>query len=411
MKITRLQHLFWRLTQQKLTSEEEAEFLLLWSDPACKHAALQLLDEWYDKDRPAVLCSKEETEDLLRSVLEELDEPVRSVPSVPLRRVRFLNRSGFRYTAAVLLLIASITVWWQVSRFTQKSNVGITDHKQDVIPGGSKAMLTLADGRKIILEGAANGILAQQGNNDIEKLAEGELVYHSQGIAIRGPVEDVQYNTLSTPKGGQYQLRLPDGTRVWLNAESSITYPTAFATGERKVVVSGEAYFEIEKDPKRPFKVYCNGQKIDVLGTSFNMNVYEDEPIKKITLLTGSIRVRPEADTSIQGYRGAFILKPGEQVQIAGTSERKKVTVSNALDEIAWKSGYFNFGKSNNLREVMRQLQRWYDIEVVYEKHLPDIYFLGKISRNVKLSGVLKALEESEVHFRLEEGRRLIVFP
>jgi ferric-dicitrate binding protein FerR (iron transport regulator) len=215
----------------------------------------------------------------------------------------------------------------------------------------------------------------------------------------------MQYNTMSTPKGRQYHLTLPDGTKVWLNAASSIKYPTAFSGNERSVQISGEAYFEVAKNSSQPFRVAVdNGMKIDVLGTSFNVNAYEDDDNSYTTLIDGAVRVTAaEAGNSM-------ILKPAQQaVQAPGSvlSVNSNVDVEKVM---AWKNGVFNF-ENASLADVMKEIERWYDIDVVYKNGIPDIKFWGKITKDVSLSGILIALEKTKVHFKLENNRTLVVLP
>jgi ferric-dicitrate binding protein FerR (iron transport regulator) len=215
----------------------------------------------------------------------------------------------------------------------------------------------------------------------------------------------MQYNTMSTPKGRQYHLTLPDGTKVWLNAASSIKYPTVFSGNERSVQVSGEAYFEVAKNSSQPFRVAVdNGMKIDVLGTSFNVNAYEDDDNSYTTLIDGAVRVTAaEAGNSM-------ILKPAQQaVQAPGSvlSVNSNVDIEKVM---AWKNGVFNF-ENASLADVMKEIERWYDIDVVYKNGIPDIKFWGKITKDVSLSGILIALEKTKVHFKLENNRTLVVLP
>jgi ferric-dicitrate binding protein FerR (iron transport regulator) len=210
---------------------------------------------------------------------------------------------------------------------------------------------------------------------------------------------------------------LPDGTKVWLNAASSLRYPTAFSGKKRQIAITGEAYFEVAKDKAKPFFIKINNEAvIEVLGTNFNVNAYEDEASINTTLLEGSIRV--EALGTLRGRpagRNAVILQPGQQGQIAAgqkTGQRQIKVIKDADIEkvMAWKNGAFNFNNAS-LEEVMRQLERWYDIQVVYENGIPDIHFGGELSRGVSLADLIKALKDSEIHFRIEEGRRLVVLP
>jgi ferric-dicitrate binding protein FerR (iron transport regulator) len=254
-------------------------------------------------------------------------------------------------------------------------------------------VLTLSDGSQIVLDSLGNGMVANQKGTKI-MLKNGLLAYKAGAVQ-----DEIIYNTLSTPKGRQFNISLPDGTNVWLNSGSSIRYPISFPGGERKVVVTGEAYFEVAADKSKPFFVEINGKNlVEVLGTRFNVNAYEDESLTKTTLLEGAVRV------------GAVLLHPGQQGQVKTGSHTAVQTVSVDVDKVmAWRRGFFNF-EDAHVDEVMRQLARWYDLEVVYEGNVPPIVFGGELSRNISLSGILKALEDSKVHFRVE-GRRITVLP
>jgi transmembrane sensor len=258
-------------------------------------------------------------------------------------------------------------------------------------------MLTLADGSQIMLDSAANGVLAQQGNTNIVKQQDGQLSYNSKGI----PEAAIAYNTLTTPPGGQYKLTLPDGSKVWLNAASSIKYPTAFIGNTRQVETTGEVYFEIAKDASKPFKVLQNEMEVEVLGTHFNINGYIDEAVFRTTLLEGSIKITTP--------KGNDILKPGQQAQVQKTGVVKIINDADLEETMAWKDGNFYF-ENSDIYTVMRQIARWYDVDVTY-KGTVSKHFLGTISRNVNLSQVLSMLQQTgEVKFKIE-GRKVIVMP
>jgi ferric-dicitrate binding protein FerR (iron transport regulator) len=231
------------------------------------------------------------------------------------------------------------------------------------------------------------------------RIVNGALVYENNG-------NEVVYNTMSTPKGRQFHLILPDGTTAWLNAASSIRYPTVFTGKERKVEVTGEVYFEVAQQPSAPFLVDVNHKlSIQVLGTHFNVKAYEDEHTIAATLLEGSIRV---TGSPVISHQSSVTLTPGQQARI--NNGQPDITVVNKADldkAMAWKNGLFNF-EDENLQEIMRQLERWYDIEVVYEKQAPGIYFVGEISRDIPLKDVLSFLETTGIRFRMEE-RKLTV--
>jgi len=271
----------------------------------------------------------------------------------------------------------------------------------DAAPGGNKATLTLSGGRKLILTDAKNGIVATQGDIAINKTNDGEVIYTGSQQADAGQTDAPIYNTITTPVGGTYNLKLADGTEVWLNAASSIKYPVVFKGSERLVELTGEAYFEVAKNKAMPFRVKSAGQTVEVLGTHFNINSYSNEQWVKTTLMEGRVKV--------YGNGSSALLLPGQQSSYnALANQTIKVLDDVNLDEVmAWKNGKFYFAKAD-IENVMRQLERWYDVEAIYTGNRPTDHFNGKIPKNVNLSQVLKVLELSGVHFKIE-GRKIII--
>lgn len=322
---------------------------------------------------------------------------------VPARRVLLPGRRSWAAAACTLLVLGAGMYYW-TSHKTKQPSSALVMHPIDIAPGRTGAILTLADGSEVVLDSLGNQVIATQNGTKVVML-QGGLTYDPTGAADGRVV----YNTMTTPKGRQFQVTLPDGTRVWLNAASSITYPTAFRGKERPVTVTGEVYFEVAKNAGMPFLVNVAGKEaIAVLGTSFNVNAYTDEATINTTLLEGSVKViqTPEVKGTTPGSNATVVLKPGQQAQMA--SARIKVIENANLDQVvAWKSGVFNF-EDTRLEEVMRQLERWYDIDVIYEHGIPDIEFGGKITKGVSLNGLLVLLKRADVHFR-QEGRKLII--
>jgi hypothetical protein len=267
---------------------------------------------------------------------------------------------------------------------------------QDIPAGSNNAVLTLDNGATIVLDTAANGTLANQGNIKVLKM-NGQLAYNKTGNMNVKPV----YNTITTANGNQYQLILIDGSKVWLNAASSIRFPTSFTGTERKVEITGEAYFEVTKNPNKPFRVDFKNEagekdEIEVLGTHFNVNTYGDEPDMKTTLLEGSVKIK--AGNKIQ------MLSPGQQALLSSNGIEIKKNVD--LDQVmAWKNGYFLFDNTD-IYTLMRQVSRWYNVEVSFEGKVTPDGFSGKILRNVPLSKFIKVLELNDVNVR-SEGRKL----
>jgi ferric-dicitrate binding protein FerR (iron transport regulator) len=301
--------------------------------------------------------------------------------------------------AASVLLCLSFGIYWLLNR--QPPQQYAQNKVRDIGPGGNKAILHLANGKKIILTNAPNGLLAGQSNAAINKIANGEVVYTTKkGQSLAA----IAYDTLTIPIAGTYHLTLSDGSKVWLNALTSIRYPENFAGDERKVeLLYGEAYFEVIHNAKMPFKVVSAAQTIEDIGTHFNINAYENESDIKTTLLEGSIRVS-------KGNQSA-ILVPGQQAKVNNGTLNSKITVVNAAnteEAIAWKNGYFRFN-DEKIESIMRKLSRWYNINVSYEGKTTGEGFYGTISRYKNISDVLKMLEDTKgVKFKVE-GRRVTV--
>ncbi|MGO4294024.1 FecR domain-containing protein [Chitinophaga sp. RAB17] len=321
-------------------------------------------------------------------------------PRTSIFHIHSLRKWGWA-AAAVAMLLGGATWFWvnhtSAPTTLQASNQAV------IVPGKEGAILTLADGRQVSLDSMGNGVVTHQSGASVV-MSNGKLIYDAAGESA----SSTEYNKMTTPKGRQFQVTLPDGTRVWLNAASSIRYPTAFTGQERRVEVTGEVYFEVAKDANKPFLVNINNKgTIEVLGTSFNVNAYENENSIRTTLLDGSVRVAVSHANSV-------ILEPGQQASIGHTTglhmQEEKVTVLNNPDLekiMAWKNNLFNF-ENADLGEVMRQLERWYNIDVVYENGIPDEKFKGEMSRQIALADLLVILRKTEVDFRVE-GRTLIV--
>jgi transmembrane sensor len=269
----------------------------------------------------------------------------------------------------------------------------------NIPPGSNKAVLTLNDGRQISVTDARQGQLAVEGSMAINKTADGELNYQNGG---RPANAQTMYNTLTTPRGGQYQMTLSDGTKVWLNATSSIRYPVSFAgSSRREVEITGEVYFEVKHDARQPFRVISNGMEIEDLGTEFNVNAYNDEPVIRTSLVEGSIKVS-------KGGR-AVMMEPGMEATIKPGESLIKVGRGDIEEAVAWRNGQTLF-TNQNIQTIMRQVSRWYDVEVTYEGTLTDRRFDGGISRKSDLSAVLKILQLNHIHFTMN-GRQIIIKP
>ena len=318
------------------------------------------------------------------------------------RRIRWVA-----YAAAVVLVIVVGMVVAPVKKKPAPAVVMAPKQEivRDIPPGGNKAILTLADGATISLDDCKKGDIARDGNARIVKGGDsGTLIYH----AVAGNQQDMAYNTITTPRGGQYQLTLSDGSKVWLNAFSSLHFPTTFNGKERAVELTGEGYFEVAKNTTMPFSITVNGVTVHVLGTHFNINAYRDEPVVRATLIEGAVKVE------VAGQ--AVLLRPGQQAVTTGqraveggADQWLKLDPAADLEEVmAWKQGIFNF-KNLDIESIMRQISRWYDVEVVYEGgKKPEGHFSGMISRNTPALTVLKMLEYGGVRFTIESKKIVI---
>jgi len=301
--------------------------------------------------------------------------------------------------AASVILGLSVVSYFLLNKQSDEQLVKIKTH--DIAPGSNKAILTLANGKQIILNNAQNGKLVQQGNAAITKTQNGQIVYQSSD---KGSASDIAFNTTTTPRGGEYHITLADGTNVWLNAASSITYPTVFSGKDRTVEITGEVYFEVAHNAEKPFRVESRGQTVQVLGTHFDVNAYDDESTIKTTLLEGSVKVSTGDHVAL--------LQPGQQSQVsiaAGniTGIFKGIQSVDTDEAVAWKNGSFQFDK-DDIKTVMRQFSRWYDVEVVYQGNIKERAISGSMHRNLSAAKALELLSLANVHFIID-GKKIIV--
>lgn len=329
----------------------------------------------------------------------------KSLPEPALPRKPFRMPTYSRWAAAAAVVVLIVGVYLLDAKQTTDMATATSQVSATVIhPGKNGAILTLADGSQLVLDSAGNGLLAHQQQTQVV-LKNGELVYEAPG-SWSG---EILYNSMTTPKGRQFHLVLSDGTRVWLNAQSSIRYPTVFAGPRRIVEITGEAYFEVASNERQPFTVRVNDQaEVNALGTQFNIKAYGNEADLITTLVEGSVSVQPLIGGHPKSGSGTVILTPSEQAVIHPTSGSMVVKQTDVDRVMAWKNGYFSF-EETSFTEILRQLERWYDIEVEVEGDVPDIRFFGEMSRNIQLTDLLEGLEASGVHFRIEAGRRLVV--
>ncbi|MGN6491767.1 MAG: FecR family protein [Agriterribacter sp.] len=366
-----------------------------------------LLHQWYDDwqdDEETVRVNDAPSEDAIREkILAHLQTSLHTTTAPA--PVRSIKKILYRIAAAcvLLLLIAGAGYFIYTKQAATPAVIVQKNGKPDIAPGGNKAILTLNDGSTIVLDSAANGSLTQQGNTDIVKTQDGHLEYNVDDGNNNTAVE-ILYNTISTPRGGQYQLTLPDGSKVWLNAASSLRYPTIFKGNERKVTLTGEAYFEVARTTLQgtnthlPFTVETGDIDVKVLGTHFNINAYHDEADVKTTLLEGSVDVIAK-----QKQAQTVRLLPGQQSQWSNALGMMKLVKEADIEQaVAWKNGLFKFN-STDLAAIMRQVSRWYDVDIVYEGSVKEETFSGDIPRKEYASEVFKMLELTKtVAFSIE---------
>jgi transmembrane sensor len=385
MLSARIEYLVERYFDNSATAAEREE-LAQWIDNEASQDQLEAaLGTAWEKHVPLIRMPDDMSDRIVASLFGVA--PAEKTPAP--RTIRY----GWWAAASILLL--GTGSWWAL-RHTSATSPVIADkqtrYKNEVAPGGNRATLTLADGSVITLDSAGNGLLTQQGNVKIIKQRNGELSYEGNGNGA------AMYNKMATPRGGQYCLRLPDGTLVWLNAASSIFYPAAFTGNERKVTITGEVYFEVAANANMPFKVVAGATNITVMGTRFNVNAYPGEAAISTTLIDGAVKVASGSNEAV--------LKPGQQASVHAGA----LAVSNNIDTeeiIAWKNGFFQFTDAD-MPTVMRQIEQWYDVKVNYEGAIPKRSFGGGIQRSLPLSEVLSILEANDVKFKID-GKNITV--
>jgi transmembrane sensor len=390
----RLKYLFSQYMDGSASIAEAEEFLSLVNHDDYKEALHTLMDNYLEDKTFLQGLAEDQKRNILHMIFE-----YDTVPGTKNLQEATLKKSHIVWTkllaaALILVLLAAGTYFIK----NHGTPVVYSQYHGALNPGGNKATLTLADGTKVSLTDAANGKLAEQAGVSIRKTRDGQLLYELKEITPPGTPDKspVLYNTISTPAGGQYQLILPDKTHVWLNASSSLKYPSSFAQlKERRVELKGEAYFEVSKlniQPVHiPFIVVSKKQEVEVLGTHFNINSYEDEAIAATTLVEGSIKIRRPAVFE-------QIISPGEQA-LAG--EGLKVVRVDPSTAVAWKNGLFKF-ENADIYAIMKQFSRWYNVDIAYEGKIPDNRFTGEVYRNMDASKALKILSYAKINFRIE---------
>jgi transmembrane sensor len=394
-----------------------------YQDGTASSAEKALIEAYYQRLEKAgtTELSAEEAAALKEAMYQQIAANIQlSDPKViPIKRKNY----NLAAAAAVLLtLIGAGSYFWLFNKptgeppTTSKAQV----KPKDLPPGRDAAVLTLADGKTIILD-SASGTISQQGSATVINV-KGQVSYAKASGKENQPV--VVYNKVTTARGNQYQLILADGSKVWLNSASSLRFPTSFTGNSRDVELDGEGYFEIAKDASKPFHVKTRTQDLEVLGTHFNVNAYSDEDATKTTLLEGKVKVSQSAIVNPESAIGkrqsakdnefAVVLKPGEQAVMAThspfTTHHSPFTIHHSpdLDQVmAWKNGWFEFDNTD-IKTIMRQISRWYDVDIKYETKINNETYGGRISRSLNLSNILKMLETYGVHYRLE-GKTLSI--
>lgn len=391
-------HLITRYLNNDCSPQEAEELLNFLNQNESNKLLLQEMKTSFDailhqKETP-VLAADDSWKQRIRQTLAEVAIPTAVV-------IPFYKKWLPRVAAAAVLIIAATVGFYLLNnkhradadRFAQKNKT----HQKEILPGSDKAILTLADGSVIVLDEAGNGNIAKQGATLVGK-KNGVLLYE---VPEANASAEIAYNTIQTPRGGQYQVVLPDGSKVWLNAASSLRFPTAFTGAYREVELTGEGYFEIEKNAAMPFHVKVNKMEVEVLGTHFNVMAYNNESSIETTLLEGAVK--------LNGGSISKTLKPGQQGKYSNVSGNINVATADVEEATAWKNGLFQFNNTD-IKTIMRQLERWYDVDVSYEGSERARQFTGEIDRNVNLSQALKILEQANVKFRITDKKLVLIY-
>ena len=369
------------------------------------------LDEFFEENSNSIEASKsiENVSKLEDKIFNYIQFGIKE----QVKKESTLNRMPYLQVAASILVIFlfSTTIYFYRSSLASKSQLPIAQSVaklEDKQPAKNIAILTLGNNSQIVLDEASSGEIAQEGGVSILKTDKGELVYKIRNSNKLSSNDLNKYNTISTPMGGKFKVILPDGSLVLLNAASTLKYPVRFDEKLRKVSFTGEAYFEIAKlEDKRkkrvPFYVYSNDQIVEVLGTHFNINSYDNEEYSKTTLLEGSVKIINEKSAA-----PAKILKPGQQAVIKRGDVQTKIMIADEAQALAWKDGYFLF-KNTNIKDVVNELERWYNVDIQYEEAMEFENITGYISRNVKISSVLKMLQLSGIVNYEINGNKIII--
>jgi len=371
---------------------QNAESLLKkYNEGKCSDQEKAIVETWFLMETKNIENQLPEPEH--QEVKEKIWLAVMAKNSERIRSIRLWPRIAVAAAIATVVFGASLFYYNQSKVTNQTSQTAV---KADIAPGKVGATLTLANGKQIRLSDAANGEIAKEAGISISKTADGQVVYEVKA----NDTDPNKINTLTTARGETYILTLPDQTKVWLNAASSLTYTAALMErGVRRVKLAGEAYFQVAKDKAHPFIVESRGQQVEVLGTHFNINSYEDEEAVKTTLLEGSVKVITQ--------KSVEIIRPGEQAVMK--DNLLKVSETDVEEAVAWKNGLFQFDNTS-MKAVMRQMARWYNVDVVYEGNVPDKFFTGKVYRNQNASQLLELIKFYGLNYRIE-NKKIIITP
>lgn len=388
MNPSRLEHLFERYFDKTASPQERDELATLLQDEENREEIMQLFNKaWESYQGDGEILAVSTSDEMLKQILTTALSQSREGKEAP--KIRRIFKWWRVAAAAILVFVVG-------GYFLLNNNRPGTNHPtiaivEDINPGTYKAKLKLADGTEIILDSAALGELAKQGNTSVVN-KDGQLVYSGNG-------GDVLYNTVSTAKGETYTMTLADGSMIWLNSASSIYFPVTFPGKERRIEVTGEVYVKVAKNAEKPFIASANGMEVLALGTEFNINAYLDEEHINTTLVEGSVKVSKGSSFTL--------LQSGQQTQLSSDGKLTAARSVNMDEVTGWKEGWFHF-ESADLKTILRQFSRWYDVEVVYEGPVTNRRFFGIVKRNSTLKSVLEMLQDNNIRFTIE-GKKLIV--
>jgi len=394
MPESRLEYLFNCYIRNNYTDQEVEELMILLANTENQIAVKELIDNVIENTGSEIQMDDQVAAIILQNILQK-DKGI----VVPIKSRKSGVSFWMRVAAAVILFVAGTSVYLVLNKKDTSKAKTLVGHEKryPILQGGNNAVLTTSDGRTIILDSMQNGTLTQQGNTIINKQG-GTLIYKVSTLSKS--YSPVVYNTLSAPRGGQYAVVLSDGSKVWLNSVTTLHFPTAFTGSERVVELTGEAYFEVAKNKEKPFLVKVGNMQVKVLGTHFNIKAYSDENVIKTSLLEGSVNITRGNATGL--------LRPGEQALVNKEEDKIDITKANLDNVMAWRNGMFQF-EGADITEIMREISRWYNVDIEYADKVPLRHFEGKISKNAQLSDVLRILELSNVKFIVKDNKIIVL--